>query len=300
MAPRLDPRDRDSSRLRKTVSNSLFEVALSFATPGADAHALIHEARKTFKRLKTLCRLLEKLDPDAFSGFHADLAEVGRDLAETREATALAETASWLSSSARTPDETTRFTRLAKALEARRDAFPAADLRAILSKATIRCRTISERAANLPYPQGRKKTARLLAHGWQTIMQEGRRTLSPLTVDADAEAFHDLRRCAQNLSAACGLLRSLWPEAMRARQESCRDLIDNLGRESDIEGLILLMRREPQHFGEAIDQVILERLMQRRRQALRLLALQQAAPLFAVDPEKDARRIRILWEVVGA
>ena len=50
----------------------------------------------------------------------------------------------------------------------------------------------------------------------------------------------------------------------------------------------------------AIDQVILERLLTRRRQALRLLSLQQAAPILTVDPEKDARRIRILWEVVGA
>lgn len=299
MAPRFDPRDRDSGRLRKAVSNSLFELALAFSTPGKNAHTLIHEARKPLKHLKTLSRLLHKVDPEAFTRFHAELADLGSALAETREAAALAETASWLAASARAPDEASRFTRLAKTLEARRDALPAADLRTVLGKAGARCRALSEMAGNLPYPQGRKKTARLLAHSWQEMMQEGRRTLSPLTVESEAEAFHDLRRCAQNLSAACALLRSLWPEAMRARQESCRDLIDNLGRESDIEGLMQLMRREPQHFGEAIDQVILERLLTRRRQALRLLSLQQAAPILTVDPEKDARRIRILWEVVG-
>lgn len=300
MAPRLDPRDRDGSRLKKSVTNTLFEMALGLGAPDENGHAVIHEARKTFKRLKTLCRLLDEVDPAGFRTLSSELAQAGRDLAQTREAAALVETTTWLATSARTPDEANRFARLAKALEIRRDALAAADIRAVLSQVGTRCRNMSEMAANLSYPQGRKKTARLLAHSWQDMMQEGRRTLSPLTVDSNAEVFHELRHCAQTLNAACGLMRSLWPEAMRARQESCRDLIDNLGRENDLDALSVLMHREPQHFGEAIDQVILERLITKRRQALRLLALQQAAPIFAVDPEKDARRIRILWEAIGA
>lgn len=298
MAPRLDPRDPDGVRLRKAIGTTLSRTADALEAADGDRHTAIHEARKTFKRLRALYRLMDEAGPEALEREGARLRAAARLLAASREPAALAETGRWLEESARNAEENARFARLATTLEARRDAMAGENIDAAATSAAALCREAARTAPDLPWPNGSGRTAKLLARGWRRLMIEGRRTLSPMTVDSEADVFHDLRKRAQTMSACHSLLKPLWPEAMRIRQESYRDLIDNLGRDNDLDELVTLMEREPQRFGEAIEQVILQRLIARRRQALRLLSLQQAASVFGPDPKDDARRIRLLWEAL--
>lgn len=296
MALRLDPNALTGAKLRAGVGKALAEAVTWLNERPAGVHEAIHEARKTLKRLRALYRLMAHDDEDFYERENGRLRDAARHLAETREAAALAETARWLVSQARTADETTLLSRAAGALEARRDAMSDEDIERQVALAIADLRAAVDGAADLSVPDGRKKTARLIARGWRRALRRGRRALSPLTVDSAPEDFHDLRKSVQTVNAYHGLLKPLWPQALQARQDGLRDLIDTLGRENDLAGLVALMGREPQHFGEAIEQVVLQRILARRRQALRLTALQQAAKVFEPDPRDDARRIEILWK----
>ncbi len=295
MALRLDPTTLTDAKLRAGVGKALTEMITGLTDQPQGPHIAIHEARKTLKRLRALYRLVADGDKHFCERESARLRDVARHLASGREAAAFAETARWLVSQARSADETALVTRVAAALEARRDALSDADVAQQIALAVGDCQAAMEGAGELSLPDSRKKMARRVARGWQRALRQGRRALSPLTVDADADAFHELRKCIQRLNAYHDLLRPLWPQAMIARQDKLRDLIDTLGRENDLAGIAALMGREPQHFGEAIEQVVFQRILAKRRQTLRLAALQQAAKVYATDPQEDASRIEVLW-----
>ncbi|MCX8996878.1 CHAD domain-containing protein [Rhizobiaceae bacterium BDR2-2] len=299
MALRLDPATLSGARLRSGAREA-FEnaVALLSGQPEGPHHA-VHETRKTLKRMRALYRLVAHRNKADLSRENARLRDIARRLARGREAAALAETARWLVAQARSADETALLTRTAAALEARRDSLTGQDTEADIAAAIEALAGAIEGTAVLSLPDSRKKTARLIARNWQRAMQKGRRALSPLTVDSPAEAFHELRKATQTANAYHTLLKPLWPQALTARQDRLRDLIDTLGRENDLAGIVLLMEKEPQHFGEAIEQVIQQRVLARRREALRLSALQQAAKVFAADPKEDAEPIEILWNGLG-
>lgn len=298
MALRLDPTTLTGTRLRAGVAKALAGIVTSLTEQPQGPHTAIHEARKTLKRLRALCRLISDGDTRFCERETVRLRDAARHLASGREAAAFAETARWLVSLARSADETALVSRIATALEARRDALSDADVEQQIALAVIDCRAAMEDASEFSLPDSRKKMAKRVAGSWQRALRHGRRTLSPLTVDAEADAFHELRKSIQRLNAYHDLLRPLWPQAMIARQDKLRTLIDTLGRENDLAGIAALMGHEPQHFGEAIEQVVFQRILSRRRQALRLVALQQAAKIFAADPQEDARRIEALWRAV--
>lgn len=299
MTLRLDPAALSAARLRNGAEKALDEIVTQLTERPDGLHAAIHAARKTLKRLRAFHRLVARRDRAFFARQNARLRDAAQGLAETRETAALAETAEWLATQARSPEEIALLARISKALAARRDALDDSALETPIAGAIAACRAAKEELAGLDLPGGRRKMGRLVAHGWRHALRRARRTLSPLTVDAEGEGFHELRKSAQTLNAYLMLLRPLWPEAMTARQEMLKPLIETLGRENDIAGLIDLMGREPRHFGEPIEQVVLHRLLGKRRQALRLAALQQAAKVFDADPDEDARRIEILWKALA-
>lgn len=298
MALRLDPTTLTDAKLRAGVGKALTEMITGLTDQPQGPHIAIHEARKTLKRLRALYRLVADGDKHFCERESARLRDAARHLAGGREAAAFAETARWLVSQARSADETALVSRIAAALKVRRDALSGADVMQQIDLAVSDCRGAMEGAGELSLPDSRKKMARRVARGWQHALRRGRRALSPLTVDAEADAFHELRKAIQRLNAYHDLLRPLWPQAMIARQDKLRDLIDTLGRENDLAGIAALMGREPQHFGEAIEQVVFQHILAKRRQALRLAALQQAAKIYATDPQEDARRIEVLWRAV--
>lgn len=300
MAFRLDPADFSGQKLRTGIVRSLCETRDLLERQPQGLSSAVHEARKTFKRLRALYRLVAHENEQLLEHENARLRDTARLLAECREAAALTETMQWLAAQTRKADESALLARTLTALEKRRDATSGdAQTSARIAEVMAACDAAMAGASDLDLPSGRKKMAHLLRNGWFHGLQHARRVLSPLTVDAHAEDFHDLRKSVQTLHAFHGLLRPLWPLAFTARQESLGELADTLGRERDLFLLLALMEREPAHFGAPIEQVIQQRIIARRREALRLSALQQAARLFDTDPLADAERIAILWQALA-
>lgn len=299
MALRLDPAGFSAAKLRAAARAALEETASLLENPGTDRHGAIHEARKGLKRLRALYRLAGANDKAFRARENARLAAIARLLAGVREAAALAETAEWLTGHARTAEESALLARIAAAMNTRRDALQGAGMEDAMARAAHACREAMQGVDELCPPEETGRMARLLQRGWRRTLRKALRTLSPLTVDSPVEDFHALRKNVQTLHAYHGLLKPLWPQPLAARREKLAALIGTLGRENDLASLIALMAHEPRHFGAPIEQVILQRLIARRRQALRLHALQQAAALLDADPREDARRILILWKALS-
>ncbi len=260
-------------------------------------HPAIHAARKKFKRLRNLYRLVATGDKSFRRQENARLRDTARSLSRIRDATALIETVEHLADHAVTDDESVSLAATREVLARRRDEIAAAesDLEAKVSDAIEACRAAILALDGLTLPSKPGHAARLIAKGWRKGLEQAHEALESCEGEGHGEAYHDLRKAAQAYWMNLSLLGDLWPSAFHAKREMAKRLVELLGHEHDLTVLTALIDDEPQIFGDGEGQSFLLAIIIRRQMALRREALALADMVFA-DPAKDeAGIIETLW-----
>lgn len=289
--------DRDlATELRSVARHQLDQAVDMLQTRPEGLHEAIHEARKKFKRVRNLFRLVAAADKAFFKAENKRLGDAARSLSRIRDATALMETVTHLRAFANEEEaETLDATRTV--LELRRDDIAAneTDLEDKVAGVIAECRATIEAldALNLPSKPG--PAGRLIAKGWLKCLKRAQTALEDCQGEGHGEAFHDVRKAAQAYWMNLSLLHDLWPSAFAAKRRDAKHLVDLLGHEHDLTVLTELFDTEPDLFGNGEDQSFLLAIIIRRQQALRREALALATEVFA-DPGKDeAGIIETLW-----
>ena len=297
MAFRIRP-DRPFTAEFCSVVEHQLRQAIHFLEEQPDGpHEAIHDARKKFKRVRALYRLIQ---PDA-KAFRLRENERVRDMAKTlsivRDATALVETVDYLAGEAVSPEEIAALNTASKALIERRDriASDETDLPAKIAAAVQTCRDAIEALAELQLDDSPQKTARRLARAWRKQLSRAAADLVACEEGADAEAFHDLRKVGQTYWMHLALLSDLWQSAMRAKKEQAKMLVDLLGHEHDLSVLTQTVNENPDLFGDSDTLALLIGAIIARQQELRHKAIEQAKIVFADDADTEAARIALLW-----
>lgn len=297
MAFRIRP-DRPFTAEFCSVVEHQLRQAIHFLEEQPDGpHEAIHDARKKFKRVRALYRLIQ---PDA-KAFRLRENERIRDMAKTlsivRDATALVETVDYLAGEAVSPEEIAALNTASKALIERRDriASDETDLPAKIAAAVQTCRDAIEALAELQLDDSPQKTARRLARAWRKQLSRAAADLVACEEGADAEAFHDLRKVGQTYWMHLALLSDLWQSAMRAKKEQAKMLVDLLGHEHDLSVLTQTVNENPDLFGDSDTLALLIGAIIARQQELRHKAIEQAKIVFADDADTEAARIALLW-----
>ncbi|OHV84729.1 CHAD domain-containing protein [Rhizobium sp. LCM 4573] len=261
-------------------------------------HEAIHNARKKFKRLRALYRLIQ---PDAKEFRRRENARI-RDMAGTlstvRDATALVETLNYLAGEASSPEELKALAFASKVLTERRDRIAAeeTDLPAKIAAAVAECREASAALDELSLEDSPKKTAKRLAKAWRKQRLRAHEALEACEENADAEAFHALRKSGQTYWIHLSLLNEVWPSAMAAKQREAKQLVDILGHEHDLSVLTELVNESPELFGDSDTLALLIGAIITRQQALRREALERAEEVFADSAADESALIAALWE----
>ncbi|HEX5935747.1 MAG TPA: CHAD domain-containing protein [Pseudorhizobium sp.] len=297
MAFRIRP-DRPFTAEFCSVVEHQLRQAIHFLEEQPDGpHEAIHDARKKFKRVRALYRLIQ---PDA-KAFRLRENERIRDMAKTlsivRDATALVETVDYLAGEAVSPEEIAALNTASKALIERRDriASDETDLPAKIAAAVQTCRDAIEALSGLQLDDSPQKTARRLARAWRKQLSRAAADLVACEEGADAEAFHDLRKVGQTYWMHLALLSDLWQSAMRAKKEQAKMLVDLLGHEHDLSVLTQTVNENPDLFGDSDTLALLIGAIIARQQELRHKAIEQAKIVFADDADTEAARIALLW-----
>ena len=298
MAFRIRP-DRPFTEEFRSVARRQLEQAIHFLEDQPNGpHEAIHDARKKFKRVRALYRLVQA---DAREFRHRENARI-RDMAKTlsvvRDATALVETVDYLASEATSPDEISALSFASRALIERRDriAEEEADLPEKIAAAIGTCRDAIAALDDLKLEDGRGKTARRLAKAWRRQMSRAAADLLACEEGGDTEAFHDLRKVGQIYWMHLSLLSDLWPSAMRAKRAEAKALVDILGHEHDLSVLTQVVNENPDLFGDSDTLARLIGAIIARQQELRQRAIDQARRVFADDADAEASRIALLWQ----
>lgn len=281
-----------------SVARQQLSKAISYLENQPDGqHEAIHDARKRFKRVRSLYRLIQPDAPDFRREENARIREIARTLSSVRDATALVETATYLADFAASPEERAALDAARSTLTARRDRITAEehDQPSKMATAIDGCREAIAALETLKLSDTPRQTSKHLAKAWKKQLKKAHAALTECDTQCGAESYHELRKSGQAYWMHLSLLREIWPSAMLAKQSECKTLVDLLGHEHDLSVLTELVDKEPGLFGNGDMLARLLAAIINRQQTLRREAVEKAHALLAETPEEESALIALLW-----
>lgn len=296
-APGLDPRRNLEKEVDRLARFALTAASSGLRAEGDALHGGIHGARKRFKRVRGLLRLVSAADKKACAAENGRLRIMARSLGTAREAAALVETLDRLLARFPGPARQSPLLRIRERLEARRDRITSAetDLPQKIGSVIAGCESSAEAFAALDLPRGRKKSAKLLSQGFTRNYARARKALAAARTEADIEAWHTLRKRIRDQWSHSIFLAEIWPSAFYARIAVLKTLIDLLGDDRDLIVLAHMADTEPGEIGKAADLAVLQDCIAAQSVELHAAIHRTAAGLLREKPDLVERRIRHLW-----
>lgn len=263
----------------------------------AGVHEAIHDARRNFKRLRSLYRLVA-CDAARFQKQeNARIREMARNLSTVRDAAALVENANYLRTHAASEEQQVALDKVCSILAARRDriAEGETDLNGKIESTIVSCEKSLAALARVDFDNRRRKSAARLEKGWRRALQRAARARTACETGTDAVFFHELRKRAQDYRMHLALLREVWPSAMQAKRLDAKELVDVLGHLNDLSTMTSLINEQPDLAGGSQNQAHLLSAVIARQEELREEALHRAEAVFLDEPKRESRTVEMLW-----
>jgi CHAD domain-containing protein len=297
MTYHLDPEAELTESVREVARDQISKAAGSLRGADDDLEEAIHDARKRFKKIRGLLRLVRPGLGGRYGKENKAFRDLGRRLSPVRDAQVMAETVEKLEKDAAAPGVAEQLVPLHAWIAERRER--------VLSDtdAAERAAKVADALEKAERRAGRWKVegapAAVLSEGLKKTYKRARRRGGEATLSGDADLFHEWRKRAKYHWYHTRLLREAWPDQMKARAEALDDLGDDLGDDHD---LVVLVRtlREAKGLPQDLDRGLVETLAAERSQRLRREALTRAPALFVETPGAHARRIAGLWTQAAA
>ncbi|MGF9563248.1 CHAD domain-containing protein [Neorhizobium sp. JUb45] len=301
MAYRIRPSEPFAGEIRRVTEKQLNKAIALLEEKPDGQHKAIHDARKRFKRVRALYRLIEP-DAKAFRKVeNARIRDIAHTLSAARDATALVETTEYLVSAAISAEEIAALTFASNALIARRDRIVAdeTDLDDKITNAIGQCHAAIDALPTLDLGDSAGKAAKCLGKAWRKQRDAAASALAACHAHPEADVFHELRKAGQTYWMHLSLLGDLWPSAMRAKHDDAKYLVEILGHEHDLSVLTQLINEQPELFGNGDTMARLLGAVIAKQQMLRSQALEVADAVFADDGEQESRIITLLWQAAA-
>jgi CHAD domain-containing protein len=253
----------------------------------------IHEARKSFKRLRAVVRLMhEELGPELYRRENVAFRDAGRPLSDARDAKVLVDA----------------FDALLAHFAAEVVADPFVPLREILVHRRIQAggvlneQTIQTVVAQIQDARQRVMDWPLAHDGWdglapglRRLYADGRDAFEVAYKHPAFETFHEWRKRVKDLWYAMELLSPVWPELMQPLGEQVHLLSDYLGDDHDLAVLRQTLQDDPGAQAHRIAVDALTVLVEARRLELQQSAKVLGDRLFTDKPKPFVRRLRAYW-----
>ncbi|WP_181090787.1 CHAD domain-containing protein [Stutzerimonas stutzeri] len=299
MAYRIRPTRNAAKEVRKAALQRIDKAIQALTVEADECAEGVHQARKRFKELRALLRLVREPLGARFKLDNRRLRDVGRRLAESRDAAAMLE--SWDAlARANQPlfvSDAFRQIRLQLQQRAAPDGEVHADFDAELAEVLGELRALTQ---EMQHWKLSGKGFGLLANGLRRTYSDGVRDLARAERDASDELLHEWRKRVKDHWYHCQLLSPCWPDALESRADQLKQVADALGDDHDLTMMAQLMEREPDLFGAPETREQLQRCIQQRREQLQQRALRLGRRLYAEGPKALVTRIAAYWCIARA
>ena len=252
----------------------------------ADPATVIHEARKSLKRLRALVRLArDELGEHVYRRDKNAFRNSGRRLSGARDSRVLLDTLEAVSErypgrAGLMPFRRTLLSQHANA-QRRLRADDAPD------RVLAELRNARER---VPYWPLERAGMDSLAPGFERIYRHGRKAYKSARKDPSTENLHELRKRAKDLWYAAQIVHPAAPKLMTELAKEAHELTDRIGEEHDLALLAESAKSRPDRFSEETSLDDLLGLIERRRKQLRKKAMKLAEHVYRRKPKAVARR----------
>lgn len=294
MAYRIRFGESVSDAVRRICLEQLDEAAEDVRGDEVDVHEGVHQARKRFKKIRAVLRLVRPALGDAYPLENAWFRDEARDLSLLRDASALVETIDRLGETFSDQIDETFLHRT-------RDAF--LERRARVAEEEIDLDgQVEELARAIPDALDRVAGWTLAAEGFDAIgpgfrktYARGRRAIVVAYAAPTGDHFHELRKRSKYHRYHLRLLQPVWPAVLKPSVRATHDLTDLLGENQDLQVLRTTLLEEPDVLGHDRDSQVLLGLVERRQSELRSRAEPLARRIFAEKPGAATARIGAYW-----
>lgn len=295
MAFTLDPDRPFDAAVRKVVISQLEDAIRALKKQPDGVHEAIHDARKKFKRVRGLYRLVRPAAKDFAKAENARIRDLAKMLSADRDAAALIECARYLRLNAKDGKADMALARLEAALTVRRDAAALSE-DALQKKAKAAIETCRDAIAAVEKQDfEEKEPEKAIAKAWRKQLASAHVAVMAVRAEATDEHFHDLRKEAQTYWMFCALVADIWPTALKAKRSAAKGLADLIGHEHDLCVLIALLEgSDAPRLPEQVRRICLEQA-QAQRTRLRRQAVKSARKVFDDEAEIESAIVKTLW-----
>jgi len=278
--------------IRRIMAEQIDRASEQLADESSGFGDRIHNARKRFKEIRALLRLVRGPLGEDFAAENEWFRDAGRDLSAVRDVEAVLESLEKLRGEIDSPEGRGALEHAERVLSRRRDATQTADL----------ADRIASLAAQLPLAKSRLDGWQLdsdrfatIGEGLERAYRGGRRAFRRVQKDPRPENIHEWRKRAKDQWYQMQLLSDVWSPMLRRSAEVLHDLSDLLGDHHDLTVLGEIVAGEPDELGGEASVKLLLSAIDSRRAELEREASRIGRRVYAEAPGPWRRRMRGYW-----
>jgi CHAD domain-containing protein len=271
------------------------EKAAGQLSGNPDVHDGVHNARKSFKKIRSLLRLVrEDLGEDIYKDEHQWFRNAKNRLSSVRDAEAMIETFDTLAEHFPSVAECPPLGSMRESLVVRRRriAEESVDLEQVAHETATGLRQVEERTRR--WELARDEFA-AIGPGLERIYSKGVKAMHKAYRKPSDARFHQWRKRVKDHWYHTRLLRNIWPEVMRARSEELKRLSDLLGGDHDLAVMRATLAREKPDSED--DTAVLICLAQRRQGEVRSEAETLGLRLYSEEPDSLVDELAGYWRI---
>ncbi|MGF1497551.1 MAG: CHAD domain-containing protein [Elainellaceae cyanobacterium] len=255
----------------------------------------IHQARKHFKKLRALVRLVrDDLGKDVYKRENSCFRDAGRELAAVRDAQVRLETLDALQERYQDSLEEGAFQGLRQILSEDYAAVRQAVFSDDEAIASVLAALYGARDRVEHWPMRDEWAA--LAGGLHRVYQRGYEDFREACDCPTPERLHEWRKRVKYLWYHYRLLACLWPSLLKTLKKQTKQLADYLGDDHDLAVLMAFLQEQPEQFATVEHVGMAIALIQHRQLELQNQATFLGSRLYAETPKSFMKRMEGYWQ----
>jgi len=295
MAYRLKHGETVPEAIRRIVQEEIDSAGKQLTNgQGKKRDEAVHEARKSLKKVRGALRLMQPELGRAYQDENTRMRDLGRELSEIRDATAIIEVFDSLVEKHASSLQKDAFGAIRRGLEkSKRETEQAAGIEKVIQQAQATLRATGKRVKNWPL---KADGFQAIAPGFENRYRRGRRAMAIAEKDPSPENYHEWRKRVKDHWYHVRLLESLWTEAMQSRESSLKDLETWLGDDHNLVVLRQKLEDNPEQYGDQKEIKLFMALMDQHQKELRENAVSLGQRLYEQKPKQLVRDFAKLWD----
>lgn len=295
MAFELDPNKSVGNEVKRSVRGELDE-ALDLLRAHDQEEKTVHEARKSFKKVRAALRLVrDELGDAEYRRKNFLFRDAAQPLTEVRDAKILVEAFDNLTKHFAAEIEAGKFDKVREGLVANQRTVTDRVLKDEKACACVVEMVESEVDCVKDWTIDRKGWS-ALAGGLKRTYRAGHRALSAAVDKASMENLHELRKQAKYLRYQLQLLEPVWASIEKGLGDEVYDLTQILGDDHDLAVLHWLVSTDPMKYGGYDVVKSLNTLIARRHEELQRQAFDCGRHVYRDSPKVFTNRIKGCWD----